>query len=144
MAIRPLQDILKAELGDLLAGEATSFLDLFAEHGVLECPFAPDGAMHQLIGKPAIAAYLKQLGAIQGSGGMELTGSYVTPARDWHVLEYRGLVENRRDGTSYAEQYLAVVRTEDGRITLFREYWNPVPVVASFGPDGPLPLGEVA
>lgn len=142
MKLQTLTDILKAELGDQLMAEAHNFLDMFAEDGILECPYAPEGAMHQLIGKPAIASYYEKLSELQVSAGMELTGSYHAPHGSTLVLEYNGTVENKRDFTSYPQRYIAVVETRDGRLTLFREYWNPKPVVESFGPKGPIALDE--
>ena len=96
-----LTDILKTELGGRLAGDLETFLDMFADDGILECPFAPEGAMHQLIGKPAIAAYYEKISKVQASAGMELTGSYRSPQGDVFVIEYKGTVQNRRDLTSY-------------------------------------------
>lgn len=135
-----LDDILRAELGDRLDPAAETFLEMFSEDGVLECPFAPAGALHRLKGKDAIAKYYKRLTAVQGSDGMVLTASY--PAEDvgFALIEYVGIVGNKRDGKTYRQRYLAIVQAGDGRVTLFREYWNPLPLVASFGPSGPVPV----
>ena len=143
MALQTLTDILKAELGDQLRADADTFLAMFADDGILECPYAPEGAMHQLIGKQAIASYYEKLAQLQVSTGMELTGSYHSTNGATSVLEYSGTVENKRDFTSYPQRYIAVIETRDGLLTLYREYWNPKPVVESFGPKGPIGLDEL-
>ena len=138
--VRSLDAILGAELGGRIAPGADTFLDMFAGDGILECPFAPPGALRRLAGKQAIAAYYRRLTAVQGSDGMVLTASYAAEDRNCALLEYDGIVRNRRDGGTYRQRYLAVVTISDGRVALFREYWNPLPLVASFGPKGPLPV----
>ncbi len=135
-----LDAILKAALGDRLAHDADSFTEMFGDHAALECPFAPPGALHRMTGKQAIADYVGRLGAIQDSDGMVLRDSYPAEESSSALVEYEGMVRNKRDGGTYRQRYLAVVRARGGRITLFREYWNPLPVVASFGSAGPLPI----
>ncbi|WP_420606510.1 nuclear transport factor 2 family protein [Novosphingopyxis sp.] len=137
-----LEAMLKGALGDQLNLAGNSFLDLFAENAVLECPFAPPGAMRRLQGKDAISAYYERLTAVQKSDGMVQTGHY--PAEDKHMalLEYEGLVRDARDGDVYRQKYLAIAKAESGRLTLFREYWNPLPVLAAFGPGGPAPMAR--
>ena len=138
--VTSLDAILKDQLGDRLAPGAATFLDMFAENGVLECPFAPPGALRHLQGKAAIADYYGRLTAVQGSEGMVLTASYPAESPDHLLLEYDGVVSNKRDGGVYRQRYVAIAAVSDGRLSLFREYWNPLPVVASFGPAGPIPL----
>lgn len=135
-----LDAILKDALGDRLAPGADNFIDMFAGHGVLECPFAPRGALRRLAGKVAIASYYERLIAIQGSDGMLLKAIYPAEDAGCALLEYDGMVRNKRDGCSYRQSYLALVVVSGGRVTLFREYWNPLPLVTSFGPAGPLPI----
>ncbi len=135
-----LDAIIKDAFGNRLAAGASSFIDMFADDAVLECPFAPPGALRKLAGKQPIAHYYEQLIATQGSDGMVLRASYPAEESGLALLEYEGMVRNKRDGGTYRQRYLAVVRASDGRITLFREYWNLLPVVGSFGPGGPLPI----
>lgn len=109
----------------------------------MECPFAPQGALRRLAGKAAITAYYKQLTAVQGSDGMILTAGHLAEDRTCALPEYGGMVRNQRDGGTYRQCYVAVVTVSDGRVSLLREYWNPLPLVASFGLKGPLPIHQV-
>lgn len=135
-----LDAILRGAFGDQLSSGADGFVEMFADDGVLECPFAPPGALRRRAGKQRIADYYERLIAVQGSDGMVLSASYPAAERGLALLEYEGLVRNKRDGGTYRQRYLAVVKARGGRITLFREYWNPLPVVASFGPEGPVAI----
>ena len=133
MPALPLADLLKAELAARLAPGAGTFLDLFAEDAVLECPFAPPGSMHRVSGKKEIAAYLDQIKDSLGSDGMTLSAAFHTVDAEAAILEYSGTASNVRNGKHYAQRYIAVVKLREGRIVLFREYWNPLPVVDAFG-----------
>ncbi len=136
----PLDAILKAEPGERLGPGADDCPDMFAEEGLLECPFAPRGALRRLSGRQAIGGCCERLAAVQGSGGMVLTASY--PVEDGHhaLLEHEGMVGNERDDGTYRQLHLAMVQVGDGRVTLFREYRDTLPLVAAFGPQGPLPV----
>ncbi len=118
--VRSLDEILKSELGGFLDPAAETLLDMFAGHGVLECPFAPPGAVRRLAGKEAVGDYYRKLTAIQGSDGMVLTASYPAEDAAYGLLEYDGTVRNKRDGGTYRQRYLTVVALADGRMTLFR------------------------
>ncbi len=135
-----LDAILRDVLGDQLGDGADNFIDMFADAGVLECPFAPPGALRRLAGREAIAEYYERLTAIQSSEGMVQRAVYTVENEGLVLLEYEGTVRNKRDGGTYRQRYVAVVAVGGGRIRLFREYWNPLPVVASFGPAGPVPI----
>lgn len=128
-----LDVMLKEVLGEQLSPGVASFLDLFADDAVLECPFAPPGGMHRLVGRDAIAAYFRELSGVQDSDGMTLAAVHRSTGQQVAVLEYHGTARSRITGSSYPQRYVAVVQTGDGRIRLFREYWDPRPVVAAFG-----------
>lgn len=138
----PLFDLLQAELSPRLAPGAETFVDLFTDDGVLECPFAPDGSMRQTTGKAAIGVYLGSLDGTLGSDGMTLSAAYHTEGGDTAILEYDSTACNVRPGTRYAQKYVALVKLRAGRIALFREYWNPLPVIDAFG--SPAGFGNAA
>lgn len=139
-ALTPLNAILGQAFGDRLAPGANGFIDMFAEDGALECPFAPPGALRRLADKTALKSYYERLIAIQGSDGIVLKAIHPAEDANTALLEYEGLVRNKRDGGTYRQSYVAVVTVHESRMTLFREYWNPLPLVASFGLAGPVPI----
>lgn len=137
MAATSLADILKVQLGDRLAPGADAFPDFFAEYGVLECPFAPDGGMFQTTGRDNIAAYMASIKDTLGSDGTTLLAAYHGAGDpDVTVLEYEATARNKHTNAPYPQRYVAVVKMRAGRIALYREYWNPLPVIKAFG--GPI------
>ena len=130
-----LLEILQAQLaGDLVPG-ADTFIAMFAEDGVLECPFAPAGGMHRVAGKANIAAYMASIKDVLGSDGMTLLATYRAPDSDTTILEYEGTARDLRSGVTYPQKYIAVAKVRGGYLTLFREYWNPLPLLHAFGDD---------
>lgn len=143
MPAKSLADILKEQLGEQLAPGADAFPDFFAEDGVLECPFAPDGDMVQTIGQANIAAYFGKLKGTLGSDGTTLVAAYHGAADPTvTVLEYEATARNEHTGASYPQRYVALVKMHQGRIALYREYWNPLPVLKAFG--GPIAVAAGA
>lgn len=138
--VTDLSHMLRIAFADQLAPPADVFVEMFADDSILECPFAPRDAMRRVAGRREIAAYYARLTTVQASDGMVLTAHHITQDPELAVLEYDGLVRNARNQNTYRQRYLAVVRVAYGRVTLFREYWNPLPLVASFGPAGPTPV----
>ena len=137
MATPSLTDLLQEQLGDRLAPGATAFPDFFTEDGVLECPLAPDWVMVQTTGRANIAAYLRKIKGTLGTDAPTLLAAYhgaADPAVT--VLEFEATARNERTGASYPQRYVALVKLREGRIALYREYWNPLPVLQAFG--GPI------
>ena len=105
---------------------------MFADDGALECPFAPDGGMYRVAGKDYLAAYLASIKDVLGSDSMMLA---THRASGTTILEYEGTARNLRNDAIYPQRYLTVVQVRDGRLSPFREYWNPLPLLGAFGDD---------
>lgn len=119
-------DLLRRALGQRLAPGVADYLDLFHEEGVLETPYVPRGSSSRWEGRTAIAAFLETLRGVIRLADFELLGAY--PAEDGAtvVLEYEGTVHLEQQGRQFRQRYISVVRTERGRIALWREYTNPL------------------
>ncbi len=130
-----LLEILKTQLADDLSPGADTFLAMFAEDGALECPFAPVGGMHRVVGKDNIAAYLASIKDVLGSDGMTLLAAYRVPENSTTILEYEGIARDLRNNKTYSQKYVALAQVHDGHLSLFREYWNPLPLLEAFGDD---------
>ena len=113
----------------VLAYDMNAQADLYAEDGVLEWPFAPDGMPRRVEGREAIRAVLVPLGER-------------AKASDRRPLAYRSLVVHETSnpdvivvefmlegaspsGELYRIPYIQVLRARDGQIVSFRDYWNP-------------------
>ena len=134
--------MLRSALGERLAPGATTFLDMFAKNGVMEFPFAPPGMTARLEGREALAAHLQLLTGMIAFGDMG--PPTVHDASDVVVLEFKGRGRGLLTGASYVQTYVSVIRLEGGRITHYRDYWNPLVVLATVGASTPAHGGEDA
>lgn len=118
-----VKDLLVEALGPRLAPGVRDYLDLFTEDGVLETPYAPE-ATRRVVGAADLAEFVESLRGYVVLTEMRLRGNYPTGG-DVVVLEYDGQVRQPRAGVSFEQSYVAVIRTRDGRVALFREYSDP-------------------
>lgn len=116
----------------LEAIDVDGFVELWAEDGVQEMPFAPEGFPSRLNGREDVR---RQYGRMpEAYTRMVFPDRTISPMLDpeWVVAEYRGEIE-RVDGGSYNNGYMGVFRIVNGKITLFKEYFDPNILVESFG-----------
>ena len=123
-------DLLRAALGDKLA-PADGMLDLFADDVVFEFPYAPEGLPKRLEGRAALAAHLARIGPLLSFGSMELGD--VVAAGVTVVVEFSCTGQGSATGVPYNQTYVSVVTLRDGRIAHYRDYWNPLVVLAALG-----------
>ncbi len=102
------------------------WIDLWTEGGVLEFPFAPPGRRRRYVGKPAILAYMKPL-----AGRMkidEVEDFHVRPMLDPAMSCLEMGVKGRilATGGPYNQKYISIVEMKGGKVSLYREYWNPI------------------
>ena len=99
----------------------------------MECPLAPPGSMRRVSGKEGIAAYLDQIRDSLGSNGMKwLSASHAGDAAV-SILEHARTASNLHADKHYAREHIAVVQLRAGRIVLFQECWNSLPVMEACG-----------
>ena len=78
-----------------------------------------------------------------------MTAPVVHHSRDGGVvvMEFEGTGRGARTGRAYHQRYISVFTVRGGRITVYRDYWNPLVVLRSVG-EGPvadaLRAGEAA
>lgn len=119
-------------LSSLEAMDIDAALDCFTERGVQEMPFAPSGFPTRLDG---IDELRRQYGGLpRAYTSMRFHVSATRPLADpeWVLLEYRGSIE-QRDGSRYDNDYAGLFQVRDGKIILYREYFNPLVLQAAFG-----------
>lgn len=102
------------------------WIALWAEDGVLEFPFAPAGRKSRYVGKAEILAYMTPLGGRIKAQGMEYFRVHPMADPDAVCFEMSMHGANAETGAAYNQKYISIVETKDGKITLYREYWNPV------------------
>ena len=107
---------------------------VWAEDGVQEMPYAPKNFPQRVVGKEAL---IRQYAAWpQYSGKARFTDGIVFhPTRDPSIVitEYHGVSEIVPTGRTYDQRYIGVFHVENGKITLFREYFDPNVFSYAFG-----------
>lgn len=109
------------------------WIDLFTDDAVVEFPYAASlGREGRFVGKPAIDAYFR------GTPGLFRELRFRDLRRhagaDPHMVcaEVHGSALIGPAGAPYEQDYVMILRTRDGKISHYREYWNPLPVIAAF------------
>ncbi|MFK0181616.1 nuclear transport factor 2 family protein [Streptomyces xanthochromogenes] len=122
-------DLYRHSLQLLLDKDIPALVGLWAEDGVMEFPFAPDGWPKRLNDRAAIAAYMRHYpDQIDLHDFPELVIHQTTDPKTI-VVEMRGVGRLVKTGSPFDMTYIAVVTVEGGRITSYRDYWNPLAVL---------------
>ncbi len=102
------------------------WIELWADDGVCEFPFASPERPRFLQGKEQILAYMTDYPSrISIDGVDELR---VHPALDPNVVVVEMTIRGRAIETNktYNQQYVIVAEAHDGKLAHYREYWNPL------------------
>jgi ketosteroid isomerase-like protein len=104
----------------------SEWIELWADDGVCEFPFASLGRPRLLQGKEQILAYMTAYPSrifIEGVDKLR-----VHPALNPNVVVVEMTIKGRAVETDkpYNQQYVIVAETRDGKLTHYREYWNPL------------------
>ncbi|MEM7392659.1 MAG: nuclear transport factor 2 family protein, partial [Verrucomicrobiota bacterium] len=112
------------------------FASVWADDAVQDMPYAPKGFPGRVIGKEHI---LKHYAAWPENAGKADFTSQLTfyPMMDPEMVfaEFEGQVDIIPTKRKYEQQYGGLFHVKNGKITLFREYFNPTPFVYAFGLD---------
>lgn len=126
------EEVVERFFATLEALDFDGFVELWAEDGVQEMPFAPKNFPSRLEGKEDVR---RQYGGMpQAYARMVFPDLAIRPMADpeWATAEYRGEID-LAEGGSYNNRYVGIFRVVDGKIALFKEYFNPQVLVDSFG-----------
>ncbi|WP_033818526.1 nuclear transport factor 2 family protein [Kitasatospora sp. MBT63] len=112
----------------LLDKDIPAWVELWHEDGVLEFPFAPEGWPSRLEGKAAVGAYMRDYPDHIDLHEFPEVTIHRTMAPGTIVVEMRGVGRLVKTDSPFEMTYIAVVTVEDGLITSYRDYWNPLAV----------------
>ncbi|MBM7117245.1 nuclear transport factor 2 family protein [Archangium primigenium] len=118
----------------LIGTDIERWLALFAEDAVVEFPYARSlGVPERLEGIAAIRGYFAQ--TPKHFLGLAFTNvrRYLTTDPELAIAEVHGTATIATTGKPYAQDYVFFVKTRQGRISLYREYWDPLPGLEAFG-----------
>jgi hypothetical protein len=130
---RDAASLLDAHL-ELIRTDLERWLELFTDDAVVEFPYAAGLELPQrLEGREAIRRYFAD--TPKHFQGLVFTNvqRYRTTDPDVALAEAHGSATIAVTGSGYEQDYVMLVKTRDGRISLYREYWNPIPGLRAFG-----------
>lgn len=123
-------ELLRGALGPRLkAGDQMT--DLFTHDVTFEFPYAPEGLPRRLDGIDALADHLARLGPMLELYSFTLHAVY--PTHDTVIFEFSCDGAGIATGLPYDQDYISVVTLREGRISHYRDYWNPLVALAALG-----------
>ena len=123
-------------LSSLEEKDMEKFASVWADDAVQDMPYSPAGHPKRVVGKNNLVKLYS--GWPQNSGEADFTSQLVFyPMRDPETVfvEYKGDVEVIPTGRQYKQTYGGLFHVVDGKIKLFREYYDPAPFARAFGLD---------
>ena len=124
-------DLYRHSLRLLLDKDIPAWVALWAEDGLMEFPFAPEGWPRRLEGRDAVAAYMRHYPDHIDLHDFPALHIHLTGDPETIVVEMRGVGRLVETGAPFDMTYIAVVTVRDGRIASYRDYWNPLAVLGS-------------
>ncbi|KOT95038.1 phenazine biosynthesis protein PhzA/PhzB [Streptomyces sp. NRRL F-5755] len=115
----------------LLAKDMDGWIALCADDVLVEFPFAPPGYPTELVGRAALADYLGDYTEHIDLRDIPQLKIHLTDAPDTVIAEMRATGRIVATGDPYDLSYIVVMTAQNGRITHYRDYWNPLAVPAS-------------
>lgn len=125
-AVRDFLDLLSKKRMD-------AWLELWDENGVQDMPYSPPNFPKRVEGKTAIARHYSALPS--NVGRMVFPDLTIYPMLEPNTLyaEYRGEIEVLATKKPYNNTYAGLFQFRNGKILLFREYYNPMVFVEAWG-----------
>lgn len=127
--VESFSTMLRKALGDRIDADASTFVEMVADDGVMEFPYSPAGFPARLEGRAAIARHLEGLGDIIAFDRMGEPIVHPSIDPDVVVIEFESFGRGVVTGEPYDQRYVSVIRTGGGRIVHYRDYWNPLVIL---------------
>ena len=112
------------------------FASVWAEDAVQDMPFSPEGFPKRVEGKDNLIKHYAAWPEISGQANFadELV-FYPMQDATMVFVEWRGDIEMISTGRQYKQRYGGLFHVVDGKIELFREYYDPIVFKYAFGLD---------
>jgi ketosteroid isomerase-like protein len=106
---------------------------MMADDAVMEFPYAPPGGVQRLVGRAALTEHLRGFADILAIEQMTEPTVHRTQEPGVVILEFGCIGRGVKTGQPYNQVYISVIKLRDGRIVHYRDYWNPLLVIAAVG-----------
>ncbi|MBR7741862.1 nuclear transport factor 2 family protein [Phycicoccus sp. BSK3Z-2] len=129
------QQTFRDHLTFLSSGRIREWVALFEQDGVLEFPYGPQGFPSRVEGHDGLYEYMKNF---PESFEVVFEGLVFHETVDptLVVAEFRSKGTAKATGKPYDQTYISVVRTREGKITSYVDFWNPLVAMESLTADG--------
>lgn len=120
------QNLVKTFLISLENKDMASFAQVWSDDAVQDMPYSPAGFPKRVVGKENLMAHYAKWPDISGEAKFTDNLRFY-PMRDANLVfaEYTGSVDVLSTGRLYEQTYGGLFHIEDGKINLFREYYDP-------------------
>ena len=135
----PLDAKLQNFLDNLISSKHHDLLEMLTEDAVMEFPYHLPTTPTQLVGKQEIAKFFAGFGDFLTLDEIRPVAAHQTGNPDVAILEYEGMGKATQTGRPYQQKYITVLTFRDRRIAHWKDYWNPVSVLAATGEPGSMP-----
>ncbi len=115
---------LAAAVASLADGDIKGWLDMFADDGVHEFPWADEGSVQRLEGREAMRQYMSRLEGRIVFG--TFSDVHVRESGDETIIQATGH-HKRPDGTPRNLAYIWFITRRDRKVTRLQDYMNPLP-----------------
>lgn len=136
--LTPAQHAVAEHLRLTAAGDTDDWVKLFAPDAVLEFPYAPDGVPRRVTGRDALHAHMGNFPKTFDLKFVDVV-FHDTTDPSLAIGEFRSTGTALPTGKPYEQECISVVRTdENGLITHYLDYWNPLVAIEALTPaDAP-------
>ena len=109
------------------------WIELWADDGVLEFPYAPAGRRRAYRGKADILAYMKHATGRVAADSVEHMRVFPMLDPDLAVVELTIKGRVLANDAPYNQSFVIFFEVRDGKLRRHREYWNPLVSVDAIG-----------
>lgn len=130
-AMRPYFAVVAEALEGLVDG--SDFFDMHAEDVVVEYVITVPDYPRRIVGREALAELYSDYGESIVQSGSSDVHRYHDPDRNTVILEYTMHGTVVRTGAPYVNRFISVITVADRKIAHWRDYLDPLAVLAAFG-----------
>lgn len=129
-----LERLFRRGLDGLISKDVSGWVDMWTEDGTMEFPFAP--ATHpRLEGRKSIADYMSAFPTKVEISEFPYVRFHHSSDGKTLVVEFSCIGRSLDTGKQYNQSYVGVMDIRDGRISAYKDYFNPLVVLQSMGAD---------
>jgi len=127
------EQILEQFLKFMLEKDMDKWIDLWDEYAVFEFPFGPSNYPEKIEGKSNIYNYIKDFPKKINLFKFTTPQIHYTLNSNTLIAEFKceGQVISTR--LPYKQKYISVIEITNGKISHYKDYWNPLVAIESFG-----------